>query len=156
MRGLCACACTCSTTCLRAQRATAGCSLTTFLVVQDFSDSDQGDALNAMNIALALEKLNFEKITAMSEVAEQNGDAQFADFIDEMLQALPPTSRTSYLRSCCIASLVSRQGMRDHGSMGHLSEAVTLHAFDPSASALSVQVCAGAPLHRTRTSLIPL
>lgn len=52
----------------------------------DFSDEESGDALNAMAIALALEKLNFEKITALSEVAERNGDPQFSDFIDEMLQ----------------------------------------------------------------------
>ena len=54
--------------------------------MQDFADEKQGDALNAMNIALALEKLNFEKITGLSEIAEKNGDPQFSDFIDEMLQ----------------------------------------------------------------------
>jgi hypothetical protein len=54
--------------------------------LQDFSNEKEGDALHAMSIALALEKLNFEKITGLSEIAEKHGDAQFADFIDEMLQ----------------------------------------------------------------------
>lgn len=52
----------------------------------DFSDEEKGDALKAMELALALEKLNFEKITELSAVAEKHDDAQFADFIDEMLQ----------------------------------------------------------------------
>lgn len=56
----------------------------------DFADEKRGDALNAMELALALEKLNFEKITDLSKVAEKHEDPQFADFIDEMLQVRAP------------------------------------------------------------------
>ena len=62
--------------------------------LQDFNNEEQGDALYAMSIALALEKLNFEKITALSEVAEESGDAQMADFLDEMLQVRAHASRS--------------------------------------------------------------
>jgi ferritin len=77
-------------------------------LVQDFSNEKDGDALHAMNIALALEKLNFEKITALSEVAEKHGDAQFADFIDEMLQVLAISETPAFCLAalCCAGSWI--------------------------------------------------
>jgi hypothetical protein len=44
-----------------------------------------------MSMALALERLNFEKITALSEVAEKHGDALMADFVDDMPQVCSGT-----------------------------------------------------------------
>lgn len=42
-----------------------------------------GDALYAFELALSLEKLNFQKLRALHEVAEKHGDSQMCDFIGE-------------------------------------------------------------------------
>lgn len=54
---------------------------------------DKGDALYAMELALSLEKLNFEKLRALHAVGDAAGDAQFCDFVEGALlndQVLPP------------------------------------------------------------------
>lgn len=50
-----------------------------------FNDAEKGEALHAMEMALALEKLNLQKLTHLHQVAEEAGDAQMQDFVDEML-----------------------------------------------------------------------
>lgn len=42
----------------------------------------QGDALYAMELALSLEKLNFQKLRQLHAVADANGDASMADFVE--------------------------------------------------------------------------
>ncbi len=46
---------------------------------------DKGDALYAMELALSLEKLNFQKLRALCDVAEEAGDAQMSDFVEGSL-----------------------------------------------------------------------
>ena len=48
---------------------------------------DKGDALYAMELALSLEKLNFQKLRALHDVADAAGDAQMCDFIEGSLLA---------------------------------------------------------------------
>eukprot|EP00197_Chlamydomonas_leiostraca_P003851 CAMPEP_0202865960 /NCGR_PEP_ID=MMETSP1391-20130828/6787_1 /ASSEMBLY_ACC=CAM_ASM_000867 /TAXON_ID=1034604 /ORGANISM="Chlamydomonas leiostraca, Strain SAG 11-49" /LENGTH=248 /DNA_ID=CAMNT_0049545851 /DNA_START=24 /DNA_END=770 /DNA_ORIENTATION=- len=48
----------------------------------DFHHADKGDALYAMEMALALEKLNFQKLRELHEVADKHGDASMADFVE--------------------------------------------------------------------------
>lgn len=55
--------------------------------IMDFSHSTKGDALYAMELALALEKLNYQNLMKLHGAAEQSGDAQMQDFIEgELLQ----------------------------------------------------------------------
>lgn len=42
----------------------------------------QGDALYAMELALSLEKLNFQKLRQLHSVADEHGDASMADFVE--------------------------------------------------------------------------
>ena len=49
--------------------------------------TDKGDALYAMELALALEKLNFQKLRALHDVAAAANDAQMCDFIEGQLLA---------------------------------------------------------------------
>lgn len=42
-----------------------------------------GEALYAFELALSLEKLNFQKLRALHEVAEKHGDSQMCDFVGE-------------------------------------------------------------------------
>ena len=42
-----------------------------------------GDALYAFELSLSLEKLNFQKLRALHEVAEKHGDSQMCDFVGE-------------------------------------------------------------------------
>lgn len=51
----------------------------------EYSDDKKGAALNAMEIALSLEKLNYSKCMQMAEVAEKRGDANFSNFVDDFL-----------------------------------------------------------------------
>ncbi|KAK9837843.1 hypothetical protein WJX74_006103 [Apatococcus lobatus] len=51
----------------------------------DYSNADKGDALNAMELALSLEKLNFNKLRQLHDVADKHEDAQMADFVEDML-----------------------------------------------------------------------
>eukprot|EP01026_Neomeris_dumetosa_P055404 TRINITY_DN50377_c1_g1_i1.p2 TRINITY_DN50377_c1_g1~~TRINITY_DN50377_c1_g1_i1.p2 ORF type:complete len:246 (+),score=24.23 TRINITY_DN50377_c1_g1_i1:177-914(+) len=48
----------------------------------EFSDSDKGDALYAMELALSLEKLNYQKLMNVWSVADKYNDAQMQDFIE--------------------------------------------------------------------------
>ncbi|KAJ9506170.1 hypothetical protein QJQ45_016505 [Haematococcus lacustris] len=48
----------------------------------DFCHSEKGEALHAMELALALEKLNFQKLRELHEVADKHGDASLADFVE--------------------------------------------------------------------------
>lgn len=48
----------------------------------DFNHEDKGEALYAMELALSLEKLNFQKLRELHEVADKHGDASFADFVE--------------------------------------------------------------------------
>lgn len=45
----------------------------------------QGDALYAMELALSLEKLNFQKLRELHDVAAAANDAQMCDFIEGSL-----------------------------------------------------------------------
>jgi hypothetical protein len=47
----------------------------------------QGDALYAMELALSLEKLNFQKLRELHDVASDANDAQMCDFIEGTLLA---------------------------------------------------------------------
>jgi hypothetical protein len=49
----------------------------------EFGNSEKGDALYAYELALSLEKLNFQKLQALHGVAESHGDAQMCDFVGE-------------------------------------------------------------------------
>ena len=51
----------------------------------DFDDEHQGDALNAMELALSLEKLNYSKLRSLDKLATEAEDFRLADFVDELL-----------------------------------------------------------------------
>ena len=51
----------------------------------DYAHAEKGDALNAMELALSLEKLNFNKLRQLHGVADKHEDAQMADFVEDML-----------------------------------------------------------------------
>ena len=51
----------------------------------DYNHEQKGDALYSMEIALALEKLNFQMLYALHDTADEAGDSQMADFVEEML-----------------------------------------------------------------------
>merc|ERR1719399_2672550 len=48
----------------------------------EFPDSPRGDALYAMELSLALEKLNYEKLLEVHAAGEAAGDSQLMDFIE--------------------------------------------------------------------------
>eukprot|EP01023_Acetabularia_acetabulum_P015963 TRINITY_DN1785_c0_g1_i1.p1 TRINITY_DN1785_c0_g1~~TRINITY_DN1785_c0_g1_i1.p1 ORF type:complete len:243 (-),score=34.20 TRINITY_DN1785_c0_g1_i1:159-887(-) len=48
----------------------------------EFGDEVKGDALHSMELALSLEKLNFQKLMNVCAVADQAKDAQMGDFIE--------------------------------------------------------------------------
>ncbi|XP_002964702.2 ferritin-2, chloroplastic [Selaginella moellendorffii] len=48
----------------------------------EFDNAEKGDALYAMELALALEKLTNEKLLALHRVASENDDPQMADFVE--------------------------------------------------------------------------
>ncbi|XP_022767798.1 ferritin-3, chloroplastic [Durio zibethinus] len=50
--------------------------------LSEFEHAEKGDALYAMELALSLEKLTNEKLLNLHNVAQQNNDAQMADFIE--------------------------------------------------------------------------
>lgn len=53
----------------------------------EFADDDKGEALYAMELALSLEKLNFQKLRALHAVADKHNDAALCDFVEgELLQ----------------------------------------------------------------------
>ncbi|KAK9806224.1 hypothetical protein WJX72_006011 [[Myrmecia] bisecta] len=51
----------------------------------EYNHEEKGDALHAMELALSLEKLNFQKLRDLHEVADKHNDAQMADFVESML-----------------------------------------------------------------------
>ena len=51
----------------------------------DYANAEKGDALNAMELALSLEKLNFNKLRQLHGIADKHEDAQMADFVEDML-----------------------------------------------------------------------
>ncbi|KAG7668945.1 hypothetical protein Ndes2526B_g00661 [Nannochloris sp. 'desiccata'] len=53
----------------------------------EFSHPEKGDALYAFELALSLEKLNFQKLRHLHTIADKHGDAQMADFIEGDLLA---------------------------------------------------------------------
>lgn len=53
----------------------------------EFDHPEKGDALYAFELALSLEKLNFQKLRHLHEVAEKHGDSQMCDFIEGGLLA---------------------------------------------------------------------
>ena len=48
--------------------------------------AEEGDALHAMNVSLAFEKLNFRKLNSLHKVAADAGDSEVTDFVESMLQ----------------------------------------------------------------------
>ncbi|KAI9118097.1 hypothetical protein K1719_010429 [Acacia pycnantha] len=50
--------------------------------LSDYGHTEKGDALNAMELALSLEKLNNEKLLNLHKLASKNNDTQFTDFIE--------------------------------------------------------------------------
>merc|ERR1719193_1104744 len=50
----------------------------------EFFNEEKGDALYAMEFALALEKLNNEKLLSLHQVASDNDDPQFMDYIESI------------------------------------------------------------------------
>ncbi|KAF8072675.1 PFE2 [Scenedesmus sp. PABB004] len=53
----------------------------------EYGHADKGDALYAMELALSLEKLNFQKLRELHDVADAAGDAQMCDFVEGTLLA---------------------------------------------------------------------
>lgn len=53
----------------------------------EFDHPEKGDALYAMELVLSLEKLNFQKLRHLHEVAEKHGDSQMCDFVEGQLLA---------------------------------------------------------------------
>jgi ferritin heavy chain len=51
----------------------------------EFDHDEKGDALFAMDLALSLEKLNFQKLENLSEIAEKHNDPALSDFVDDLL-----------------------------------------------------------------------
>ncbi|RZS10215.1 hypothetical protein BHM03_00041411 [Ensete ventricosum] len=50
--------------------------------LSEFDHPEKGDALHAMELALAIEKLTNEKLLSLHKVAQKCNDAQMADFIE--------------------------------------------------------------------------
>lgn len=48
----------------------------------EFYHKEKGDALYAMELALSLEKLNFQKLRELWDVADRNDDPQMCDFVE--------------------------------------------------------------------------
>lgn len=53
----------------------------------EFNHPDKGEALYAMELSLSLEKLNFQKLRLLHDVAETHNDDQMCDFIESELLA---------------------------------------------------------------------
>ena len=51
----------------------------------DFNHPEKGGVLNAVEMSLALERLNFEKLRKLHDAAEQCGDADMQNFVENML-----------------------------------------------------------------------
>ncbi|KIZ02608.1 ferritin heavy chain [Monoraphidium neglectum] len=75
--------------------------------VSEFFDEAKGDALNGVEMSLALEKLNFLKLRHLHAVASEEGDAEFTQFIEDNL--LRPQS-TEVKQAADLFSRVRRAG----------------------------------------------
>jgi ferritin heavy chain len=53
----------------------------------EFDHAEKGDALYAFELALSLEKLNFQKLRYLHQVADRAGDPQMCDFVEGDLLA---------------------------------------------------------------------
>ena len=53
----------------------------------DFHHPEKGEALYAFELALSLEKLNFQKLRRLHQIAEAAGDPQMCDFVEGDLLA---------------------------------------------------------------------
>lgn len=51
----------------------------------EYDHAEKGEALYAFELALSLEKLNFQKLRQLHALADQAGDAQMCDFIEGQL-----------------------------------------------------------------------
>ncbi|KAK9821419.1 hypothetical protein WJX81_002132 [Elliptochloris bilobata] len=51
----------------------------------DYNHLEKGDALHAMELALALEKLNFQMLFELHKTAEKHEDSNMSDFLEDML-----------------------------------------------------------------------
>ena len=66
----------------------------------EFADDKKGEALYAMELALSLEKLNFQKLRALHAVADKHSDAALCDFIEgDLLQE-------QVWHSCCMHTFI--------------------------------------------------
>ena len=71
---------------------------------------EKGDALHAMEIGLSLEKLNFQKLRDLHEVADKSNDAQMADFVEDMLAEQVTTSvQCTGAQKCLSGSINGRE-----------------------------------------------
>lgn len=57
------------------------------MLLRRFENSDKGDALYMMELVLSLEKLNFQKLRLLHDIACKHDDAEFADFLEGTLLA---------------------------------------------------------------------
>lgn len=53
----------------------------------EFANDDKGEALYAMELALSLEKLNFQKLISLQAIADEKKDASLCDFVEGDLLA---------------------------------------------------------------------
>lgn len=51
----------------------------------EFEHPEKGEALYAMELALSLEKLNFQKLRDLAALAEKHEDSSMSDFVDDMI-----------------------------------------------------------------------
>lgn len=65
----------------------------------NYDHPEKGDALYAFELALALEKLNYSKLLALRDAAEKFSDAQFTQFVEDMLhqQAVDVKENSDYV-----------------------------------------------------------
>ncbi|KAG6553816.1 hypothetical protein Mapa_004733 [Marchantia paleacea] len=80
--------------------------------ISEFDNSEKGDALHAMELALSLEKLTMEKLYCLHKVAEDAHDVQLTDYIEseflsEQIEAIKKVSE--------YVAQLRRIGMDGHG-----------------------------------------
>ncbi len=51
-----------------------------------YDHSEKGDGLHGMELALSLEKLNFEYLFRLHGISESNDDPEMSNFVEEMLE----------------------------------------------------------------------
>lgn len=108
-----------------------------------FYDEEKGDALHAMEMALALEKLNFQKLQALAKVADEHGDNQMCDFIEGELLAEQAEAVNTVRRTAADACLGERVSLCKERALRPLRVAGA-HTLTVS-FVLTPPVCAYAP-----------